>query len=100
MVSEALEIAVIRGSAIRVSNSIKDFDDTAVDPDSHVIKLFKPDGSQQGSNMTGPTKDATGEFHQDIAIPSDGATGEWMVEWTITLASLDSIERIVFKVTE
>jgi len=98
--SEALKIVVIRGSTIRVQNTITDFDGDALDPDSHVIKLLKPDGTQQGSDYTSPTKSATGVYYQDISIPSDGAAGEWTVEWKVTASSKDSIERVRFRVVE
>jgi len=98
--SQALKIVVVRGSTIRVTNTITDFDGNALDPDSHVIKLFKPDGTQQGSDYTSPTKSATGVYYQDITIPSDGDAGEWSVEWKVTKSAKDSIERVKFKVVE
>jgi hypothetical protein len=96
--SEALKIVVIRGSTVRIESTITDFDGAALDPDSHVIKLLKPDGTQQGSDYTSPTKTATGEYYQDIAVPADGSAGEWSIEWKVTKSSKDSIERVRFKV--
>jgi hypothetical protein len=103
---EELRIDVIRGDAIRVNAVIKDFplpgDKTGalVDPDSHVIQLLKPDGSQQGSNYTSPTKRDTGRFYQNIVIPSGGVAGEWKVSWAATLSALTSTKRVSFKVIE
>jgi len=98
MSSESLKIVVIRGSTIRVENVIKDFDGALLDPDSHIIKLLKADGIQQGTDYTGPTKTAVGNYYQDMAIPADGTAGEWTVEWKVTKSSKDSIERVQFKV--
>lgn len=91
-------VVIIRGSTIRIENTIKDYDGTEIDVDSHAIGLYKPDGSQQGSNETTPTHDDTGEYHQDFTIPVDGSAGEWYVQWKVTKNSKDSYERIKFKV--
>jgi len=98
MSSEALKIVVIRGSTIRAENTIKDFDEALIDPDSHIIKLLKPDGTQQGTSYTTPTKTAVGKYYQDMTIPVDGVAGEWSIEWKVTYSAKDSFERIKFKV--
>jgi len=100
MSSQTLKIVVIRGSTIRVTNTIKDFDGNLLDPDSQVIRLLKPDGTQEGSDYTSPTQTGTGVYYQDITIPSDGPAGEWTVEWKVTANLKDSIERVKFKVVE
>lgn len=106
MSSESLKIVVIRGDTIRIQNTIRDFpapgeaQGDLIDVESHAIKLLKPDGTQQGSDYTSPTHHSTGIYYQDITVPADGAAGEWSVEWKVTKNTLDSKERIRFKVVE
>jgi hypothetical protein len=103
---EELRIDIIQGDAIRVNAVIYDFplpgDKTGalVDPDSHVIQLLKPDGTQEGTDYASPTKRDTGRFYQNIALPADAETDEWKVSWAATLNSLTSTKRISFKVIE
>ena len=100
MSSETLKIVVIRGSTIRAECVFTDFDGTSLDPDGHIIKLLKPDGSQQGSDYTNPTGSG-GTYYQTMEIPVDGAAGEWSVEWTATITGEgSSTERIRFRVVE
>ena len=65
---------------------------TLTDPSSQAIKLFKPDGTQQGDTETSPTKpDADGQFTQEFTIPADGPIGEWVIEWTATTAGQNGV---------
>ena len=100
MSSQTLKIVVIRGSTVRIANTIIDFDGEPLDPDSHVIRLLKPDGTQEGSDYTSPTKIEKGVYYQDITVPSDGPAGEWTVEWKVTANLKPSKERITFKVVK
>jgi hypothetical protein len=69
-----------------------------MDPDSQAIRLLKPDETQEGVDMTSPTKNAVGDYHQDVDIPALAVEGEWKVEWEITVAAKLSTERIPFRV--
>lgn len=70
------------------------------DPASHSIKLYKPDGTQQGDTMTGPDKKATGQFRQEMSIPATGPAGEWRVLWIATIAGRAKPSEIRVKVAE
>ena len=94
MASETLKIKVIHGDTFRVECIVRDYDKSLMDPDSHAIKLLKPDGTQQGTTYTNPTRKALGEYYQHIPIPADGVAGDWMVEWTITESGENTTERI------
>jgi len=95
--SGSLEIIVIRGSEIRITNTIKDFDGSTLDPDSHLIRLYDPVGSQVGTTETSPSGSG-GVYYQDFTITADGVEGEWMVKWKITESGKISIEKIRFRV--
>jgi len=77
---------------------------SSMDPDSHIIKLIKPDGEQQGSNMTSPSggegSESTGYFWQKVTIPEDGPTGEWILEWQITVDGEINTQRFRFRVVD
>jgi len=100
MSSGSLTVVVIRGSTIRVQATIKNYDEGVLDPASHVIKLLQPDGTQEGSDYTSPSKNSPGVYHQDLEIPETGEPGEWGVEWKVTADTKSSIERVRFKVVE
>ena len=100
MSSLSLKIVVIRGDTIRISNTIKDFDGTALDPDTHSIQLYKADGTVQGAAETSPTGSG-GSYTQDFLIPADGVAGEWQISWKATVTGAgSSTERIRFRVIE
>ena len=99
MSSGSLTIVIIRGSTIRVQATIRDYDEKLLDPDSHIIKLLKADGTQEGSNYTSPSG-SSGVYQQHLDIPETGVPGEWTIEWKVTKTSKSSIERVRFKVVE
>ena len=99
MSSGSLTVVVIRGSTIRVDATIRDYDEKFLDPDSHAIKLLKPDGTQEGSDYTSPSG-SSGVYQQHLDIPETGEPGEWGVEWKVTADTKSSIERVRFKVVE
>ena len=100
MSSESTLRVVRKGETFRIYDTFEDEDGTKYDPDTHSIQLYKPDGSAQGSAETSPTNTATGEFYQDLTIPSDGVIGEWAVEWTAVYSSKSVIDLVRIKVTE
>ena len=76
---------------------------SAMDPDSHVIKLIKPDGTQSGVDMSpqgGAGSASTGYFWQKVAISADGPPGEWILEWQIIVDTEKSTERFRFRVVD
>lgn len=76
----------------------------AIDPDSHIIKLIKPDGTQEGENMITPNggngSGNKGYFWQAVLIPEDAPTGEWILEWQIFINLERNTERIRFRVVD
>ena len=97
--SIVLERVVIRGNTIRIPALIYEYDQTTpLDPDSHAIRLLKPDDTQEGGDMTSPTQNGAGDYHQDVDIPATAEEGEWKVEWEITELGKKSTERIGFRV--
>jgi len=96
--SVSLSRVVFRGNTIRIPALITDYDGSAMDPDSHAIRLLKPDETQEGGDMTSPTQNGTGDFHQDVDIPETGVEGEWKVEWEISVSGKLTSERIPFRV--
>jgi len=93
-----IKLTVIRDNVLRFQATIRDFNDALMNPDSHAIKLLKPDGTQQSTDYTSPTKDTDGIYHQDVDIPADAASGEWSLQWTTVKDSHNTTERIRFKV--
>jgi len=106
MVHETLKKVVLFNETFRIENEIRDFpppgesEGDLLDPDSHKIQLLKPDGTQQGDDETSPTRVSLGNFYQNFTIPVLGPKGEWMVEWTVTVGTEDTPERIRVKVVD
>jgi uncharacterized protein YfaS (alpha-2-macroglobulin family) len=96
--SVVLSRVVIRGNTIRIPALTTNYDGSALDPDSHAIRLLKPDETQEGVDMTSPTQNGTGDFHQDVDIPETAEEGEWSVEWEISVSGKLTTERIEFRV--
>jgi len=110
--SVELEMMMV-GESRMVVATITDYpppigDGAAFDPDSHIIKLIKPDGTQEGDDMTSPSggsPDNKGTFWQEITIPAGSTenptpTGEWLVEWWVDVAGKLTLERIRFQVVD
>lgn len=103
----------LAGESRMVEATITDYpppigDGLAFDPDTHIIKLLRPDGTQEGDDMTSPSGGGPGNigtFWQEITIPAGSAedptpTGEWMVEWWVSVAGKLTPERIRIKVVD
>jgi len=100
MTHSSLKKVVLFGESFRVENTITDYDGSTLDPDSHSIQLYKPDGKTQGDAETSPTYVSAGFYYQDFAIPALGPKGEWMVTWIVTVGTENTPERIRIKVVE
>ena len=90
-----VNISVIRGSTIRITNTIKDFDGTAITPTSQLITIKDPGGATQDTSTT-PTETSTGVYYYNYETPTNGTVGTWTVEWKVTYGLFDSIERATF----
>lgn len=103
MMSSQVTLVVIRGDTVRFENTITDYDGGPLEPDSHVIQLLKPDGTQEGDDMISPSGSA-GSYTQDVDIPIDGPHGEWVLEWQIFVGVAEdakrSTERTRFRVVD
>ena len=90
---------VYRGMTVRFTRTVKDFDGTLIDADSHDIKIYDPDGTEKYSS-TSPTKTATGTYRLDYTIPSDGTVGVWEIRWKVSKGSSVGEVRLKFKVED
>ena len=86
------------GETFQVKNTTKDFNGDVLEPDSHSIQLYKPDGTAQGSAETSPSG-STGVYTQKLTIPTAGPAGEWYVDWTFIESGEKTPRMIRFKVT-
>ena len=77
---------VYLGDSIRMQATLKDYDGTALDPDSHSVKLYDPSETERDSD-TNPTQSDAGVYYSDLTIPSSGTVGLWKVWWEITIDS-------------
>lgn len=110
----SLELEIlIAGESRMVLATMTDYpppigDEAPFDPDSHIIKLLRPDGTQEGEDMTAPDgglPSNEGSFWQEITIPAGSTesptpTGEWIVEWWASVAGKLTPERIRFQVVD
>jgi len=72
-----------------------------ITPDSHLIKLFKPDGTQSGIDATTPTlvgEEGSGVYTQRFPIPADGPDGIWTVKWVYDVSGEKKPARFRVKV--
>ena len=97
--SENLTLIWLQDDTIRIQATIRDFDDTLVDPDSHQIIIYNPLAVAMGT-YTGPSRVSLGIFTQDYAIPSAGPSGDWKISWRATFGAFNSREIGYFKVAE
>ena len=90
---------VIRGDTIRCDASITEYDGiTPLDPDSHLVKLYKPDGVQEGSDEISPTYTNPGEYSQLFTLPADGLPGRWRIRWRETTGGKHGSADVYFDV--
>jgi hypothetical protein len=87
-----------RGSTRRFTNTVTDHDGALIDPDSHVIQFLQPDGTQEGTDYTTPTKVSLGVFYQDLEVPTDAPREQWTVKWIVTVGTQDWEEIYRFRV--
>ena len=88
------------GDRTKITATIRDNQGNKVDPSSHEIKVYDPDGTQQGGTFTNPEKDAPGEYHLDYDVPDNGKPGTWKAVWKATIGTGDKKETIAFDVLE
>ena len=88
------------GDRTTITATIRDREGNKVDPSSHEIKVYDPDGTQQGGTFTDPVKDATGEYHLDYDVPENGKAGTWKAIWKASIAGSPKTETITFDVFE
>jgi len=100
----SMYLVIPKGTTFRIEASIYNFPTfgeltgALADPDSNSIQLYTPAGVASGTALITPTKAATGQYTQNIDIPSDGAAGTWEVKWTAVFSSKNSIQSIKIKV--
>jgi len=90
-------MTIYGGDTFRISNTLTDYDDTPLTPDSQTVTLFKPDGSAGGSVGT-PTVESAGVYYVDVTPDVLGPAGTWKLMWTITKGSKDRTDVIEFQV--
>jgi len=84
---------------IRIRNAVTDFDGDPIAPDSQIIQIFKPDGTQSGADMVAPTPDVDlGSYYQDFDLPAAGPSGFWRAVWKVTIAAKNGYGIIEFQV--
>ena len=92
------------GDTMRIEAEIRDWPafgadaGALVNPDSHIGKLYKADGTQEGADYTSPVNVSTGKFYQAIDIPSDGVVGDWSFEWSAIKSAKAWTFKIYFEV--
>jgi len=91
---------VIQGDTFRVKATIQTYDGVALDPDSHLIRLLDPDGTQVGNNYTSPSKQEAGIYTQAFSLAADAEVGTWRVQWTFYVNLEARTARLDFGVTE
>ncbi len=94
-----VNISVIRGSTVRITNTIKDFGGALITPTSQLITIRDPGGVSKDTT-TSPTNSSAGVYYYNYETPLNGNPGTWSVEWKITYESYDSIERANFELVE
>jgi uncharacterized protein YfaS (alpha-2-macroglobulin family) len=87
------------GDRTTINATIRDNKGVKVDPSSHEIKVYDPDGTLEGT-FNDPVKDDVGEYHLDYDIPEDGKAGTWKAVWKATIGTGDKTEIITFDVFE
>jgi len=86
-----------RGSTIRIRNTLRDFDDSYLTPDSQEVKVYDPDGTLK-ETITSPTLESTGIYYVDYTIPSDGKDGNWKVVWRAIKGTKPHLDVFTFSV--
>ena len=94
---------VRRGNTVRITTTWKDFSGTLVDPDSHEINIYAPDGSLlPGMPVTNPVKETPGDgvYHYDYDSANDATLGVYSWIWIAVISGKDSVRQGMFKLTE
>lgn len=98
MSSKNLNITWLRDDTIRVECVCKNFAGALYDPDSHVVIMYDPSGTNMGTLST--SKTGTGTYTADYSIPAAGTAGNWKVSWKALSGTVPAREIIYFKVAE
>lgn len=82
------------GTTLKITLTITDYDDTAIDPDSFSIVINDPEGTaHDDSPVTSLTKEETGTHYFYLEFPSDGVAGNWIIAATVTKDSKPSVQK-------
>ncbi len=99
MSDEIFDYLVEFEETFEIEATCTDFDnETKIDPDSHLIKLLKPDGTQSGDDAITPDRESLGIFTQRFSIPVDGPAGIWIVKWVYDVSGEKKPKKIRVKV--
>jgi len=85
------------GETVRIECTIKDFEDNLIDPESHEIKIYDPNGTLVAT-YNSATRQSQGVYTLDFTIPEDGQVGLWKIVWKITKDSYIGKEEVKFYV--
>lgn len=103
MSDEIFDYLVEFEETFEIEATCTDFNGSPITPDSHLIQLFKPDGTQSGGDATTPTpegEEGSGEFSQRFVIPADGPAGIWIVKWVYDVSGEKKPNKIRVKVVD
>jgi len=87
-----------KGSTVRIRNTLKDYDNSPLTPDSQEVKIYDPDSILK-ETITSPTLESTGIYHVDYTIPSDGKDGNWKVVWRAVKGAKPHLDVFTFSVS-
>ena len=90
------EKEVYAGQTIKLTHTFYDFNGNVVDPSTHEIVIYDPDGNQLHSS-TSPIKEGN-SYYIPYNIPEDAEEGDYKAVWKAELGSLKWVERIFFSV--
>jgi len=87
-----------RGDTIGIKNTIRDKNDELLDPTTHSIQVYDPDGTAMlTSPDTNPEYISKGVYEFYYNIPTDAQYGDWSIEWYA--AKVEHKETEVFSFT-
>jgi len=87
------------GDTIRIQATMTDFDDSILTPDSHVVTLYDPNGTQKDQD-TSPSAEGGGVFHSDLTIPLTGSPGNWTIVWRTKMSDEYKFDMLTINVEE
>jgi len=96
--SQNLKITYLTDDTVRIQATITDFDGTLLDPDSDVVVIYDPAGTNMGTIDTSNV--GTGTYTADYSVPSSGTAGFWKVSWKVLSGTWPAREIAYFHVSE